>query len=768
MRLPSLPPGLPALLFVALAGASAAGACTGEPEPHTPPPALPPPPSASAIAPPPADSGPARPPLAARRPVSDTYHGTTVTDDYRWLEDGKDPAVIAWSDAQNTFARDQLGAFPQRKALEARVTALVTSASALHFDLDRAGGRLFALKQQPPKPQPLLVVLRSADDAASEQVVLDPSVLDARGSTTIDWYVPSPDGKLVAVSLSKGGSESGDVHIYEVDGGKEHPKDSIARVHGGTAGGTLLWRKDGKGFWYTRYPREGERAKEDLDFYQQVWFHELGGATPDRRSLTDEIPRIAECELHETSDDGRFALLEVKNGDGGEAAFYVLDTRAKAKGGAAAGDPWVRVARFEDHVVGARLGKEGGLWLRSLEGSPRGKILRLDPAHPDLTKARVVVPESETVIQGFTVTKKRIYVTDLVGGPNRIRVLDLKGQPAETLALPGVASVRGVLALDGDDLLVRVQTYTEPPAWWSWSPGAKPKTPADKGGTQLRKTALAQTTKADFSGIEVTREMATSKDGTRVPMSFLRKRGAKMDGQNPTVLYGYGGYGVSLTPRFAPHWLPWLEQGGTVAIANLRGGGEMGESWHQAGMLTKKQNVFDDFFACARWLIDQKWTSSARLAIEGASNGGLLMGAAVTQHPELFAAVVSHVGIYDMLRVETTPNGAFNVTEFGTVKDKAQFDALHAYSPIHQVKDGTSYPPVLFLTGQNDPRVDPYNSRKMTARLQAANPAGLVLLRTSADTGHGMGTPLAAQIQEDVDVYAFLFTRLGVSYQPVP
>jgi prolyl oligopeptidase len=706
--------------------------------------------------------------VAARRPVSDTYHGTTVVDDYRWLEDGKNPEVQAWSDAQNTFARGQLGAFPSRAALEARVSALLSSASPSHFGLQRAHDRLFALKDQPPRPQPLLVVLRSADDPGSEHVVLDPNKLDARGGTTIDWYAPSPDGKLVAVSLSKGGSESGDVHVYEVEGGKEREKDAITRVHGGTAGGSLLWRKDGKGFWYTRYPRQGERAAEDLDFFQEVWFHELGGATPDRRSLTESIPRIAECELVETSEDGRYALLEVKNGDGGEAAFFLLDTTKKA-GKGAAGDPWVRVARFEDHVVGATLGKDGGLWLRSLANAPRGQLLRLDPARPELARAKVVVPEGDGVIHSFAVTRSRIYVVDLLGGPHRVRALTLAGQPAEPFDLPGVASVRGLLPLDNDELLVRVQTYTEPPAWWHWSLKKKEAKPTKSAAMfKFRKTALAQTSQADFSEIEVSRESAVSKDGTRIPLSLLRRKGTKLNGQNPTVLYGYGGYGLSLTPRFAPRWLPWLEQGGVVAIANLRGGGEMGESWHEAGKLTKKQTVFDDFFACARWLTDQKWTSSSRLAIEGGSNGGLLMGAALTQHPERFAAVVSHVGIYDMLRVETTPNGAFNVTEFGTVKDPAQFAALLAYSPLHRVKDGTSYPPVLFLTGQNDPRVDPYNSRKMTARLQAADPGGSVLLRTSADTGHGMGTPLGAQIQEEVDVFSFLFTRLHVAYQAAP
>ena len=277
-----------------------------------------------------------------------------------------------------------------------------------------------------------------------------------------------------------------------------------------------------------------------------------------------------------------------------------------------------------------------------------------------------------------------------------------------------------------------------------------------------------ETAPADFSDIEVLRETAVSKDGTKVPMTILRRKGTKLDGNNPALLYGYGGYAINLTPAFDPSLRPLFDRGVVYAIASLRGGGEFGEAWHKAGMLTRKQNVFDDFAACAQHLIDQHYTSLAHLAIEGGSNGGLLMGAALTQHPELFHAVVSHVGIYDMLRVELFPNGAFNVTEFGTVKDPEQFKALYAYSPYHHVKDGKAYPAVLFLTGDHDGRVDPANSRKMTARLQAATSSHApVLLRTSSNAGHGIGTTLSERIAQDTDVFAFLFDQLGLMYKPI-
>jgi prolyl oligopeptidase len=333
-----------------------------------------------------------------------------------------------------------------------------------------------------------------------------------------------------------------------------------------------------------------------------------------------------------------------------------------------------------------------------------------------------------------------------------VRVFDLAGKGAGAVPILPVSAV-GELVGAGDDLLFRNTSYIDPPGWYRYAPATGKTT----------RTALFQTSPADYGDAEVLRDAAVSADGTRVPLNILRKKGTKLDGQNPTLLRGYGGYAVSRTPRFSASDRVWLDHGGVMVVANLRGGGEFGEAWHQAGALTKKQNVFDDFAACARRLVAAGYTKPERLAIMGGSNGGLLMGAALTQHPELYRAVVSYVGIYDMLRVELTPNGAFNVTEFGTVKDPKHFEALFAYSPLHHVENGATYPSILFLTGANDPRVDPFHSRKMTARLQAASgSARPVLLRTSDDTGHGIGTPLDAEIEEDVDVYAFLFHELGM------
>ena len=683
----------------------------------------------------------AQPPATPKRPVTDVYHGVKVVDDYRWLEDFNDPAVRKWADAQTAYARSYLDAVPARMALYEQLKRLLSYPSPAYYGLAYRGDVLFAMKSQPPKEQPFLITLESPDKPASERVVVDPNRLDARGTTAIDFYVPSTDGKLVAVSLSEGGSESGDVHIFEVATGKALA-DVIPRVNGGTAGGSLAWNADGSGFYYTRYPRGAERPKKDMGFYQQVHFHRLGTKTEkDAYSLGKDFPRIAEVTL-QSSHDGRWILATMANGDGGEFAHYLLGPSGE----------WRQITRLADQVTRARFGLDGNLYLLSLQNAPRGKILKLPLESGKLAEAQVVVPESKAVIESFLPTATMLYVSDLVGGPSQVRIFDLAGHERGMVPVKDVSSVFELVRRKGDELLFENQSFVDPPAWYRFDPASK----------KVMRTALRHTAAADFGDVQVTREFATSKDGTKVPLNIISRKGTKLDGNNPTVLYGYGGYSVSLTPYFSVVRRPLLDHGFVYVIANLRGGGEYGEQWHRAGNLTRKQNVFDDFAAAAHYLIDHKYTNPAKLAIEGGSNGGLLMGAALTQHPELYRAVVSFVGIYDMLRVELHPNGAFNVTEFGTVKEADQFRALYAYSPYHHVVDGTQYPAVFFLTGDNDPRVDPANSRKMTARMQATGTRRLVLLRTSNSSGHGIGTGLSEQIAEEADAFAFLFDQLGV------
>jgi prolyl oligopeptidase len=692
---------------------------------------------------------PALPPTP-QRPVVDTYQGTKVSDPYRWLENAADPDVQKWTQGQAAYTENFLKSLPYRNEIKAKLQEWNDFKSSSYRSVSFQGESYFALKLQPPKNQAILVSLDSLQDTKTEHVIVDPNVLDKTGTTAIDFFVPSLDGKLVAVSLSKGGSEEGTVHIYQTKDGKELP-DQIPLVNKPTGGGSVSWNKDGSGLYYTRYPHEGERPKEDMDFYQQVYFHKIGDdSKKDAYSLGKDFPRIAEIFLG-TSQDGLYTLAVVANGDGGEFAHYVLGASGK----------WIQITHFSDKVTQAAFGLHEDLFLVSLDGSPRGKILHLSLKTPELKKARLFVKENENVINGIVATTDHVFAEYMIGGPTRIRMFDLSGKTQENLELlfPSDNSDLG-RAKDGG-IVFKSQSYIFPPTWSEFLPSSKANSKA-KHPIPLT-TALVTKSPVDFGDIEVKREFAKSKDGTEVPLTILSKKGVKLDGTNPTLLYGYGGYSISLTPRFMADVHLWLEHGGVYAVANLRGGGEFGESWHLAGNLTKKQNVFDDFIGCAQYLIDNKYTNHDKLAIEGGSNGGLLMGAALTQRPDLFKAVVSHVGIYDMLRVETDSNGAFNVTEFGTVKDPAQFAALYTYSPLHNIKDGGAYPAILILTGANDGRVNPYHSKKMAARLQAVskNP---VLLRVTFDGGHGIGRSVSQKVEEEADVYAFLFAQLGVKY----
>jgi prolyl oligopeptidase len=688
-------------------------------------------------------------PATRRVPVADAYHGVAVTDDYRWLEDAASPEVEAWIAAQNAATRAYLDALPARAAIRDRLKRLYAETSSSYRDLEARGATLFARKSQPPLEQPLLVALASVDDASGERVLLDPNTKGARGSTAMDWFVPSPDGSLVAVALSQGGSEDADLHFVETRTGRERP-DVLPRVNYATAGGSVAWKADLSGVYYTRYPQGNERPEADRHFYQQVYFHRLGSPpAEDRYVFGRELPRIAEIHL-EASQDGRFLLASVQNGDGGQFAHYLMAPDGR----------WTQVARFEDGVVSAAFGHAASLYLVSRQGAPRGRVLSLPLASPDLARATLLVPEADGSIEPpLVVTKARLFVRRIEGGPDRVDAFDAQGKALGRLPLPPVSSVQELVGFGDDDLLFRVQSYTEPPAWRRFDADGK-----------LRDTALVTRAPVSFDDVEVSRELALSQDGTRVPLNIVHRKGLVLDGSHPTLLTGYGGYSISRRPAFlGEKGRLWLDQGGVWVDANLRGGGEFGDEWHRGGNLTRKQNVFDDFLACARHLIERRYTSPAKLAIEGGSNGGLLMGAAFTQAPELFRAVVSRVGIYDMLRVELDPNGAFNVTEFGTVADPEQFRALYAYSPYHHVKDGTPYPAILLPTGANDGRVNPMQSRKMLARLQAATSSGYpVLLRASASSGHGHGTAAGEAIELQADVFAFLFDQLGVAYRNVP
>ncbi len=679
---------------------------------------------------------------APPQPVTNFYHGVAVVDPYQWLEEASAPAAREWVRLENERTRAYFERLAYRDGIAQQLTQLRSEESARYYDLQDRKGRIFALRFKPPAQQPVLVRLSSLEAPALWRTVFDPNAYDTNGTTTIDWYVASPNGRIVAVSLSRGGSEQGTLHFFETDTGRKLA-DEIPRVQYPTGGGSAAWLPDGSGVLYTRYPHEGERPEADLNFYQQVWLHRLG--TPiasDQYSIGKDFPRIAEIEL-EASPDGQWVLASVANGDGGDFAHYLRDASGK----------WQQLTHFEDGIKRVKFGRDDALYLLSRKHTPRGEVLRLPLSSPDLTKSTVAAPETRGSVQEFAPCDHGLYVADILGGPSALYYYRHGSAKAHPIPILPVSTVSGLDSWHGDELLFGNVSYVKPFAWFTYDPATK----------AARRTALYMTAPVDFDDIEVVREFATSKDGTKVPLNILYRKGLKRNGQNPTLLYGYGGYGINLTPNFDVTRRIWFDAGGVYVTANLRGGGEYGEDWHKAGNLTHKQHVFDDFIAAAEHLIKRHYTNPSKLAVHGASNGGLLMGAFLTQRPDLARAVVAQVGIYDMLRVELDPNGQFNVTEFGSVKNPEQFKALYAYSPYHHVRDGVRYPAVLLTTGANDGRVNPAQSRKMAARLQAATASDLpILFRSTASAGHGIGSSLKDRIAEQADILAFLLDQLGV------
>ena len=435
------------------------------------------------------------------------------------------------------------------------------------------------------------------------------------------------------------------------------------------------------------------------------------------------------------------------NGDGGDFAHYLLGPDGT----------WKQITQFSDQIKIARLGRDDALYLISRAGAPRGKILRMPLGVPELKNAAEIVPAGEAVIERIVPSTDALYVGDLLGGPSQIRRFDLNGKIATIIPIPQISAVQEMLALEDGSLLFRDVSYTEPAAWFRCL----------NGKTEPAKTALRSTSPVSFADIEVRREFTTSKDGAKIPLNILFRKGIKPDGSNPTLLYGYGGYGISMSPNFDFTRRLWFDRGGVYVVANIRGGGEFGEDWHKAGNLTKKQNVFDDFAAAAEYLIAQKYTDKDHLAIRGGSNGGLLMGAALTQRPDLFRAVICQVPLLDMLRYQNFQIAKLWVPEYGSSDDPKQFEWLYAYSPYHHVKPGEEYPAILFMTADTDTRVDPMHAKKMAALMQAEAANGRsrerpILLRIDTKAGHGAGKPIAKQVEDLTDIYSFLFWQLGM------
>ncbi|HEX4097001.1 MAG TPA: prolyl oligopeptidase family serine peptidase, partial [Caulobacteraceae bacterium] len=693
-------------------------------------------------------------PVFPKGDTVEVIQGVSVPDPYRALENADDPAVKAWSDAENVRTRGYLDALPGRQAVADKLSRMIKEASPKATGLQPRPTGVFAMYQDPARQQPWLILMNAAADPASRRDILNPNVSDPSGHTEIDWYVASPDGSKVAVSLSQNGSEDGTLHVYDVATGKEL-EAPIDRVQYPTAGGAVTWMSDSRGYWYTRYP-DPSVPESERHFHQSLYLHRIGEpVSADKLVLSekDGLPRTAEIYL-DAGVGGKAGLASIEFGDGGQWLHFVLEPDGHA----------IQIGDYADRVIGgAVIDRDGTVYGVSRLEAPMGKVVKLRaPYAGGFAKAPVIVPERQdaAIIDGgefsqpLAIVGDRLFVSRIVGGPSEVSISDLDGGHASTLPLPAIAAVDEIDALPDGGAMFDVATYLEPPYFMRWS---------RQTGDSVR-TALKMTSPISFADAEVHRIFATSKDGTKVPINVIARKGIKLDGGHPVLVWGYGGYGVNEVPVFGGSNVRlWLDAGGVYAVANIRGGGEYGQRWHEEGMLTKKQNGFDDFAAAAQAMIDDGYTTHARLALRGGSNGGLLMGAMITQHPDLARAVVSQVGIYDMLRVELDPNGAFNTTEFGTVKDPDQFKALYAYSPYHNVHPGTAYPAVLMMTGANDGRVNPMQSRKFAAALQAATSSDRpILLRTSQTGGHGIGASLDQRIREATDWNMFLFDQLGM------
>lgn len=674
-------------------------------------------------------------PIARTVDVADTLHGVIISDPYRWLENDSDPEVWKFAEEENKLTRSYLDRIPQRREIEKRITELwnYPKVSAPY----KKGNRYFVMKNDGLQNQSVLYVQKDLN--SQPEVLIDPNTFSADGTVSMDWWYPTEDGSLIAYGVSPSGNEQSTLMVREV-GNKKDLKDTIP----GCRFSSVIWTLDNQGFYYTRFPKPGTTPKGEENYNQKVFYHRLGD-DPDNDQLIFEYPQKKEMLFGvQLSKDDKYLAIYASVGSSDYNDIYVKDLTAK-------GDFLHLIRGQKATYQGEILGDT--FYLMTNDGAPFFKVIAINLKQPGEQNWKLLIPEEKDLLQHFEILNHKLVVEYLHNASSQLKVFSLQGKPEFEIGLPGLGSV-GELSgkWDSDELFIGFSSFAYPPAIFRYD---------------FKRNALIEyyrtPVKVDVSAYETKQVWYPSKDGTRISMFIVHKKGLKLDGSNPTLLTGYGGFTASMTPNFSATRLWWLDKGGVYALPNLRGGGEYGEEWHKAGMLDKKQNVFDDFIAAAEYLIQNRYTGPKKLAISGGSNGGLLVGAALVQRPELFKAAICAVPLLDMLRYDKFLIAKYWVPEYGSADDSVQFKYLYAYSPYQHVKEGPSYPATLFMTGESDSRVHPLHALKMAARMQQATSGEApILLLVETKAGHGQGKPTAKRIENTVDTYSFLAWQLGM------
>ncbi|OON64657.1 S9 family peptidase [Massilia sp. KIM] len=675
-------------------------------------------------------------PVSKKLDQLDDYHGTKVADPYRWLEDANSAETKSWVEAQNKVTQAYLAQIPQREAIRQRLTQL--------WNYERysvpykEGGRYFYTRNDGLQNQAVLYTLKNLNDTA--RVLLDPNTLAADGTIALAGAAVSPDGKLLAYSTAASGSDWNEIRVRDIESGKDL-EDHVKWVKFSNT----AWTRDGKGFFYSRYDEPKEATKlADVNYFQKLYFHRIG--TPQSQdTLVYDRPDQKEWGFGaQTSDDGRYLIITTTKGT---APKYRISYKDLAKADSKVVDLIDNFDAGYDFIDNV-----GTVFFFSTDrNAPRKRIVAIDVSKPAESNWKEIVPEGADTLVGADIVNNQLVLEYLKDARSVVRVTDLKGKPLREIALPGIGSVGGLQGKRGEgETFYSFTGFTNPTTIYRLN--------LKTGKSTVFRQPKVAFNPADY---ETRQQFYTSRDGTKVPMFIVSKKGIKLDGSNPTYLYGYGGFNISLTPAFSPANLAWMEMGGVYAVANLRGGGEYGEAWHQAGTKLQKQNVFDDFIGAAEWLIQNKITSPQKLAIGGGSNGGLLVGAAMTQRPELFGAALPAVGVMDMLRFHKFTIGWAWTSDYGSSENPEEFKALVKYSPLHNLKPGTCYPATMVTTADHDDRVVPAHSFKYAAAAQAAQAgAAPILIRIETKAGHGAGKPTSKQIEEVADRWGFLSREL--------